>query len=518
MNSPNVVIILADDLGFSDIAPFGGEIETPNLQKLAERGIRMSSFYVTPRCSPSRAALLTGKHPHSVGIGVLTTDQRPNGYPGTLSSDHLTLAERLKARGYKTGMFGKWHLSSEREVPDAAWPTRRGFDRFRGILSGAASYYQPPLVDQEVRVPESAFSDDFYFTDDITEGGEHYIRENSGSPFFLYMAYTAPHWPLQSTESDIAKYRERYRTDWVELRDARFARIKEEGLVPSDFELSAEQGHGEWPETESDWQIERMAIYAAQVESLDRGVGRLIKALEDSGELDNTLILFSSDNGGSAEELPPGMAQFSEDVCPKVTRQGETVLAGNDPTVTPGSARTYQSYGQSWATLSNSPFRMWKRWVHEGGISSPFIAHWPAGGVATGATVSHAPGHVIDVVASVMEAVGGDHDSEGTSLLPIWRNPQILGEERPFFWEHIGNAAVRRGRWKLVREWGSDWELYDIEADRGEVHDVADELQEIAHELEILWFEWADSHGVIPWEKMLADHDARGVPRAWARA
>lgn len=518
MKSPNVMIILADDLGFSDIRPYGGEIETPQLQRLADRGVRMSSFYVTPRCSPSRAALLTGHHPHSVGIGVLTTDQRPHGYPGNLSADHATLAERLKERGYATGMYGKWHLSRERDVPDDAWPTRRGFDQFRGILTGAASYYQPPLVDQETRVPEDAFPDDYFFTDDITEGGEEFIRRHAGAPFFLYMAYTAPHWPLQAEEADIAKYRERYRASWTALREARFARIFAEGLVPSVSELPDSGRNGDWSADEVDWQVERMAIYAAQVESLDKGVGRLLDALEASGELDNTLILFCSDNGGSAEELPAGMPQFAEDVCPRMNRRGEPVAAGNDPAVTPGSDRTYQSYGKEWATLSNTPFRMWKRWVHEGGISSPFIAHWPAGRVATGSTVSHAPGHVIDVVASVLDAVGGDHDSEGTSLLPLWRDPERDGDDRPLFWEHIGNAAVRRGRWKLVREWDSDWELYDIVADRSESQNCADEQPELARELERLWNDWASSHGVIPWEDVLIGHDAAGIPRARARA
>lgn len=517
MTTPNVVIILADDLGFSDIQPFGGEIDTPNLQRLADHGVRMSSFYVTPRCSPSRAALMTGRHPHSVDIGVLTTDQRPTGYAGTLSQNHETVAELLKARGYRTGMFGKWHLSAERETPSAAWPTRRGFERFRGILGGAANYYYPTLTDQEARVPYDDFPEDYHFTEDITEGGAAYIRENADQPFFLYMAYTAPHWPLQAEERDIAKYRDQFRAEWSELRNARLERITAEGLVPSVDDL---YGHAEpeWLEGDEEWQIERMAIYAAQVESLDRGVGRLMEALEESGVLDNTLILFSSDNGGSAEELPAGRPIFSEDVCPRTTPEGEPISVGNDPSVMPGSGLTYQSYGQGWATLSNTPFRMWKRWVHEGGISTPFIAHWPAGGVATGAQVSHAPGHVVDILASIMDAVGGTHDSQGTSLLPLWRDPAHTGDDRPLFWEHMGNAAVRRGRWKLVREWGSEWELYDIEADRGEMDNLADEHEELREELTQLWADWAKTNGVIPWERILEDHDQRGLPRARAGA
>ncbi|WP_349428106.1 arylsulfatase [Microbacterium sp. LWS13-1.2] len=518
MSTPNVIIILADDLGFSDIAPFGGEIDTPALQRLADRGVRMSSYYVTPRCSPSRAALMTGHHPHSVGIGVLTTDNRPNGYPGSLTTDVPTLAERLSERGYTTGLFGKWHLASDFTTPSPTWPTRRGFDEFRGILPGASSFYQPPLVEGEERVPIETLADDFYFTDDISEHGADFISRHAAvdEPFFLFLTYTAPHWPLHAAPEDIEKYRERFAGGWDEIRAARLQRLQEIGMVPDVDKLPPAQVATEWPADEAAWQIERMSVYAAQVESLDRGVGRILDALDAAGVADDTLILFFSDNGGCAEELPPGLSAFNEMVCPTTTREGEPISIGNDPSIMPGPATTYQSYGADWATVSNTPFRLWKRWVHEGGISTPFIAAWPHGGVPSGGTISHAVGHVIDVVPTVMDALGATADTEGTSLLPILRAPDERGAEREVFWEHIGNSAVRRGDWKLVREWGGDWELYNIRHDRTESRNLATREPELVADLAESYRRWAESHGVIPWQDVLADHEARGIPTARA--
>ncbi|WP_458683406.1 arylsulfatase [Prescottella equi] len=507
---PNVLVLLADDLGFSDIGPFGGEIDTPHLERLTERGVRMSSYYVTPRCSPSRAALLTGRQPHAVGIGVLTSDQRPYGYPGSLSVEAPTLAERLKEHGYATGIFGKWHLSNNVSEADPTWPTRRGFDEFTGIMAGASSYYQPPLVEQESRVPPDRMADDFYFTDDITANGVRFIRRHaSSSPFFLFMPYTAPHWPLQAREDYIAKYRSRFRAGGDAVRRARVDRLRAAGLIRNGQDPVSGQPVAEWSEDEVAWQAERMAVYAAQVESMDRGIGELLDALDESGTADDTMVLFFSDNGGCEEELPPGIDAFPETICPRETLDGLPIAAGNDPTVMPGSRFTYQSYGRDWATVSNTPFRMWKRWVHEGGISTPFIAAWPGGGIPSGGSVSHSTGHVIDIVATVMDAVGGEHDTEGVSLLDVWRKPHDPSDERPLFWEHMGNAAVRSGGWKLVREWGRPWELYEIVSDRGESNDVSDAHPEVVERLRRLWETWAHEHGVIPWEQVLRGNGNR---------
>lgn len=515
MATPNIVVILADDLGYSDIAPFGGEIDTPSLARLAQRGVRMSSYYVTPRCSPSRAALLTGHHPHSVGIGVLTTDNRPNGYAGSLTTEVPTLAELLSQRGYSTGLFGKWHLASEFEVPSETWPTRRGFDEFRGIMQGASSFYNPPLMEGEARVPAQDLAEDFYFTDDISERGADFIARHAADadPFFLFLTYTAPHWPLHAREEDIAKYRERFAAGWGPLRDARLQRLHDEGMLPAVDHLPSAQVLPDWEDTKSEWEIERMSVYAAQVESLDRGVGRILDALSASGIDEDTLVVFLSDNGGCAEELEPGVAFFPPTICPRETRDGAPVVFGNDPAVMPGGEDTYQSYGKNWATVSNTPFRMWKRWVHEGGISTPFIVSWPAGGVDAAGAVTHAVGHITDLVPTVLDIIGADSPTEGESLLPVWRDPASEGEERTLFWEHIGNAAVRRGRWKLVREWGGPWELYDIEADRIESVDRSADEPQVVAELQAAFVEWAGSHGVIPWQDVLDDYESRGIPK-----
>lgn len=516
MSQPNVIIILADDLGFSDIAPFGGEIDTPALQRLADRGIRMSSFYVTPRCSPSRASVLTGKHPHSVGIGVLTTDNRPTGYPGSLSTEVPTLAERLKARGYATGVFGKWHLANEVKTPAETWPTRRGFDEFRGILPGASSFYQPPLMQGESRIPADQMPDDYYFTDDISENGADFIRRHSSDdePYFLFLTYTAPHWPLHAAEADIAKYRERFSEGWDGVREERLNRLQEAGIIPAVDVLPPSQTLPDWEEQSKQWQIERMAVYSAQVESLDRGIGRILDAVAQSGAEDDTMVLFFSDNGGCSEELPAGFNFFAEDVAPRTTPSGAPVKFGNDPDVMPGPIDTYQSYGEDWATVSNTPFRKWKRWVHEGGISTPFIASWPGGGVPTGGTVSHNLGHITDIVPTVLGALDGldaDVDVDGNSLLSVWREPQSPSSERTLFWEHVGNAAIRKGKFKLVREWGTPWELYDIVMDRTESVDLAAEHPDVVAELEAEYETWASTHKVIPWQNILDDHAARGL-------
>ncbi|GGA65092.1 sulfatase [Pseudoclavibacter endophyticus] len=517
MTSPNVLVILADDLGYSDIGSFGGEIDTPHLDRLAARGVRMESFYVTPRCSPSRAALLTGRQPHSVGIGILTRDDSPTGYAGSLSTDAPTIAEVLRDKGYLTALAGKWHLSSDTTTPNPTWPTQRGFERFHGILPGCSSYYQPELYEGDERLPPSSVAGDFYFTDDITATAVATVRTAAEQrrPFFLYVAYTAPHWPLHAPETVIAKYRERYRQGWDELRAERRERQRQLGLSAATT-ISAVDGEvPAWVDApDTAWEVERMAVYAAQVEIMDRGIGRVLDELERQGGLDNTLVVFSSDNGACAEDLREEMgAFFGADICPPFTRSGDPVRIGNNPHTVPGPEDTYLSYGRSWAHLSNTPFRLYKRWVHEGGISSPLIASWPAGGVSSGEVVK-TPAHLIDIFPTVMQATGADNASIGRSLLDSWRsgNPAADSEERELCWEHIGNAAIRRGRWKLVREASQPWELYDIDVDRGETTDLIDDHPQLADDLEQAWQRWAEANSVLPWEQVLADYAARGLP------
>lgn len=521
LRRPNVVVILADDLGFSDIEPFGGEIQTPALSGLAATGVSMSSFYVTPRCSPSRAALLTGRVPHEVGIGILTSDDSPTGYPGSLSTEVPTLAELLSEQGYATGIFGKWHLSNEVHVPCATWPTRRGFDEFRGILSGASSFFEPPIVEGEEPVPVAELSEDFYFTDDITNHAVDFIRRHAedSEPFFLYLPYTAPHGPLHARPEAISKYRELYAAGQEPLRSARLDRLHEKGLVPEVHTLPPSTTVPEWNDDEAAWQIERMAVYAAQVDSLDQGVGRILDSLEEMGVREDTLVMFLSDNGACAETMDPEIVShvFSELVAPRTTRQGEPVTIGDVPGVMPGPATTYQGYGRDWATVSNTPFRMWKRWVHEGGISSPFVVSWPSGGIKGGG-ISHALGHINDILPTVLDASGLGSDGPGTSLLKVWENPGHPEGDRTLCWEHLGNAAIRRGRWKLVREWGSAWELYDIETDRIESSNLVAQYPDLVDELEAEWQAWADAHGVIPWQVVLDDYQRRGKGRLMKQA
>ncbi len=387
---PNIVLVLADDMGFSDIGCYGGEIETPNLDRLARRGTRMTQFYNTARCTPSRASLVTGLHPHQVGIGILNFDDSPDGYSGNLSEGCVTAAEALGAAGYATYMSGKWHLASDMENPNGAWPTRRGFDRFYGTLEGAGSFYQPrTLVRDEENVEKEGLDAGFFYTDAISANAVRFVEEHeqpgTDQPFFLYLAYTAPHWPLHAHEDDIAKYHGRFDAGWDQLRQDRLDRLVAEGILDASWPLSErDERIAPWAATaDKAWETRRMEVYAAQVDRMDQGIGALVETLERLGQLDNTLIVFLSDNGGCAEEMPPdSVKEFVTSFVPmkEHTRDGEQVVPGNVSGLMPGPESTYQSYGRAWANLSNTPFREYKHWVHEGGIATPLhraLAGWP---------------------------------------------------------------------------------------------------------------------------------------------
>ncbi len=523
---PNVVLILADDMGFSDLGCYGGEIDTPNLDALGRGGVRFSHFYNTARCTPSRASLLTGLHPHQAGIGVLTNDDRPNGYAGSLNRHCATLAEILRDRGYATCLSGKWHLSSEMHNPNDAWPTRRGFDRFFGTLTGCGSFYQPgTLTRGEQDASAEAGAPGFFYTDAIAAEAVRFIDDHGSAeapPFFLYAAFTAPHWPLHAPAADIAKYAGRFDQGWDRLRVARLERLVAEGVLPADTTLSGrDPTQPAWADAaHPEWQALRMQAYAAQVEKLDQGVGRIVDALEQCGKFDNTLLVFLSDNGASAEELPlVEVERFRAraDIVPSRSRSGAPIRIGNTPDIVPGGDDTYASYGRAWANLSNTPFRFYKRWVHEGGIAAPLIVHWPQAGLAAGAVVEQ-PFQLVDVVPTVIEATAACYPPpslswpvealEGRSMLPAMQG-EAAGAA-PLFWEHTGNAAIRLGSWKLVREYPGDWELYDIGIDRTELHDVAADHPDVVAGLARQWQEWADRVGVIPWETTLEIYRAAG--------
>ncbi|MGW5641626.1 arylsulfatase [Saccharopolyspora sp. NPDC003762] len=501
-----MVLVVADDLGFSDLGCYGGEIDTPHLDRLGRSGVRMSSFYNTARCSPSRASLLTGRHPHETGIGILTDDQRPWGYPGSLDVAVPTAAEIFREAGYATHLSGKWHLSSDTSTPNETWPTRRGFDEFYGILPGADDYFHPRnLHAGEERQPPPV--GDYYFTDAIGERAADFVarQTDAGRPFFLYLAFTAPHWPLHAPEGEVHHYAERFTAGWDELRAARRERLVEEGILGDEAPLSERDPEQlSWSEAEAQaWEARRMAVYAAQVTAMDRAIGRVMSTLEHSGAADDTLVVFLSDNGGCAEELPPPDAPKFRDRQPAHTPDGVPIKLGNDPGIWPGGEDTFCSYGKAWANLSNTPFRYYKRWVHEGGIATPLIAHWPGGGLDTGRIV-HAPHQLTDVLPTLLEAAGIPFAAgPGGSMLAELRG-ESCEEGRMLFWEHIGNAAARRGRWKIVREADRAWELYDMANDRTERHDLAAQEPGLVEELAARWQEWADSVGVVPWDTIRA--------------
>ncbi|MDN5852666.1 MAG: arylsulfatase [Actinomycetia bacterium] len=503
---PNVVVVLADDMGFSDLGCFGSEIDTPNLDRLGTEGVRLSQFYNTARCSPSRASLLTGQHPHTTGVGILTEDDRPYGYPGDLSSDVSTMAERLKAFGYATCLSGKWHLTSSLEEPSESWPTRRGFDDFYGILGGAGDYFRPRGLYRGTTRLDVPTDPDYYFTDAIGEHGAEFVRQQvAGSqPFFLYLAFTAPHWPLHAPEQDVARYTDRFNDGWDELRRHRFERQRASGVLGHEATLSGrDPDEPAWDDVANkDWHCRRMAVYAAQVDRMDKAVGSVMDAITATDADENTLVIFLSDNGASHETMPPPDAPAFVQRQPQRTMAGEPMPIGNHPSIWPGAEDSYASYGRAWANLSNTPFRRYKSWVHEGGIATPLLARWPAGGLSVGALVD-SPHQLTDILPTVLDAAGVRNGAvtelPGRSMIPEWRTPDAGHAEHTLYWEHIGNCAVRRGDHKAVRTAGCPWELYDLSVDRSELHDLASAEPGLLADLVAAWKRWADDVGVKDW-------------------
>jgi arylsulfatase A-like enzyme len=533
---PNVLVILADDLGYSDIGCFGGEIRTPNLDRLAERGVRLTNFHNTPRCTPSRASLLTGLHPHAAGIGVLTNDDSPRGYRNTLDPRAVTLADVLGSAGYTTAVRGKWHLASDMANPNPSWPTFRGFQSFWGTMAGAGSFYQPTrMIRGTEPAGEDALSDDFFYTDRIAQESvaflEEHAKRDDDAPFFLYMPFTAPHWPLHARPETIAHYDGVFDAGWDDLRAARLERMKQLGVVDQDMELSQrDPGVIAWEqEPEKAWQAKRMQVYAAQVEEMDTAIGWVLDHLEETGQLDDTLVIFLSDNGASSDPVPlvPELNRFRRrsDVLINTTRAGEVVRLGNDPTIVPGPEDTFASYGKEWANLSNTPFRLYKEYAHEGGVSAPFIASWPNGGIGAGSVVAE-PRQLVHIMPTILEATGASHPAltgentdapvpEGESMLGVLRG-EDGGDPPVMWWEHIGNCAIQRGKWKAVQVYTWDWELYDIEADRIEHRDLSGEHPALLQELVEEWQAIADRVGVIPFRETMALYHERGL--GWREA
>jgi arylsulfatase len=507
---PNIVVLLADDMGFSDLGCYGGEIYTPNINGLAGSGVRFTHFRNTARCCPSRASLLTGLYPHQTGIGHMV-NPRPSlpGYQGDLNRSCVTIGEVLRGAGYQTMLSGKWHVTPN-NARKHNWPLQRGFDRFYGILAGAASYYQPWTLTRDNNPIEPEGSD-FYLTDAIGSNAAAYIEDAAKrpDPFFLYVGFTAPHWPLHALESDIEVYRGHYRDGWDALRAERHERMINLGIVDKRWPLTPRDPDvPAWKDAPNrDWEARRMEVYAAQVARVDRNVGTILGALRRSGKERETLILFLSDNGGCAENLPAGQLNNNS---PKKTRDGRPMRPGNDPSILPGGEDTFASYGTGWANASNTPFRRYKHWVHEGGIASPLIAYWPAG-IEQRNAITHEDGHVIDIMATCLDAADVRYPEvhngqrvtplEGRSLLPACRNRKVSRRDA-IYWEHEGNRAVLDGRYKLVSRFPDGWELYDMEADRSEMHDVAASDAARVERMSGRYDRWAERCNVRPWDEV----------------
>jgi arylsulfatase len=486
---------MADDMGYSDIGCYGSEILTPNIDRLAQEGVRFTQFYNCSRCCPTRASLLTGLDNHRAGIGHMIDDLGHPGYVGHLNETCVTFAESLDTAGYRTYMSGKWHVGEDR--PN--WPTDRGFDRYFGLISGASSYFRldpgrKMAIDDKPYVPDPK---GFYMTDAITDRAVKMIHEAEGeaSPFCLYLAYTAPHWPLHALEEDIAKYRGKYKIGWDKLRQTRYERQIELGIIDRKWPLSPrDEKAPAWDSLteaeQKDWEL-RMEVYAAQIDRMDQGVGRVLDALRRTGQMEDTIIFFLSDNGGCAEE--------------KIGKGSEKQNLTDLP---PGGPDSFTSYHLPWANASDTPFRLFKHFVHEGGISTPFIA-WSPAYIHRKGVLEHSPGHVVDLHPTLLKLAGASYPKKfkGNDIYPLagqdlW--PAIQGkppkQERKLAWEHTGGRAYREGDWKVVAEFRKPWTLHNLKEDRTELTDLSAEEPERVKRMVAEWQQWADEVGVVPWE------------------
>ncbi len=476
---PDIVVIMADDMGYSDVGCYGGEIGTPSIDSIAARGIRFTQYHSENMCAPTRASLLTGLY-HIRGFGTNT----------------VTAAEALAKAGYHTCMSGKWHVARG----GSQTPTQRGFKRFFGTLAGCGSFYAPIFLTRDGDNAEHEWKrKDFFYTDAISDNAVRYIDETpKGTPLFLHVAYTAAHWPLHAPPEDIAKYKDKYAMGWDKLRARRLAKMKELGVIRPDAKLSPRNPEvPAWEDAENKpWQQRRMEVYAAQVDRMDRGIGRIIESLRRTGRLDNTVLMFTVDNGGCHIEYGPGRGGAWLN---KTTRDGKPIKVGNSPDVMPGPEDTWQSYGYGWANASNTPFRLYKQFDHEGGIILPMIVQWPKV-IREGGKLIDQLCHIIDVMPTVLDLAGCEypktfngneiHPVDGKSMAPIFHGRRREGHDT-LYWRFNRGRAVRQGKWKLVKKDKGPWELYDMEADPIELNDLAAKMPEKVQQLEAMWNQWA---------------------------
>ncbi|MDR1860035.1 MAG: arylsulfatase [Bacteroidales bacterium] len=542
---PNIILIMSDDMGFSDIERYGGIIRTPALNRLADNGLSYRQFYNTARCCPTRASLLTGLHPHQAGIGHMMEDRGQDGYRGELNARCITIAQALKPAGYKTYAVGKWHVTHDLR-PDGDrhnWPLQRGFDRYYGIIGGAASYFDPanlcrdnriitPYTDPEYSYPQA--DERYYLTEALGDNAAKFIREhavaNGRQPFFMYVAFTAAHWPMQAPERYVRPYHGKFDKGWDVLRQEKVAAQRRKNIIDKRWTLATDSTLPSWNAVENkEFETRCMEVYAGMISCLDHNIGKITEQLRQSGLLENTLIFFLQDNGACAETVgraaPPhnhtvpegeeyhvmAGSELQRYYQPWQTRDGLPVRRGYG--VLPGAADTYIAYGKGWAHYSNVPFREYKHWVHEGGIATPLIVHWPAV-IRTKGAIRQTPGQLPDIMATIIDVAAAEYPESfngveitplaGASLRPTF--DADAESARYLFWEHENNKAIRQGKWKLVYKFTQNtpyqdidsptpyhlWELYDMTADRTETRNVAalypQKVKQLADEWErIAW-------------------------------
>ncbi len=488
---PNIIVILADDMGFSDIGCYGSEIPTPNLDALAANGLRFSQFHNTGRCCPTRASLLTGLYPHQAGVGHMVEDRGAPGYQGRLNDTCVTIAEVLKPAGYFTAMSGKWHIGQNHGVT----PTSRGFDRSLNAPAGGFYFPDAPRAElflngEKISNNDPRLPENWYSTDLWTTFGLKFIDEAIAEkkPFYLHLCENAPHFPLQAPAEDIARFRGKYKSGWGAIRDSRYAKQIELGLIDKSWAKTRRPEQVKAWNSLTDAERDRfdhiMATYAACVYRMDKAIGDLVNGLKQRGVFENTIILFMSDNGGNAEAGPDGK------------NEGD-----------PATGKSNWFCGMSWAFAQNTPFRLFKHYNHEGGIASPLVVHWPKGITAKN-ELRDQPSHLIDIMPTCVELAGARYPEtfkdkpitpmEGKSLVGAFGGKPI--QRDALYWEHEGNAAVRAGDFKLVRQGrNAPWELYQIGKDRTELHNLAASEPEKVSELTALWEAWAVRARVKPY-------------------
>ena len=526
-SKPNILVILADDMGFSDLGCYGGEIHTPNLDKLAAEGLRFTHFYNTSRSCPTRASLLTGLYQHQAGIGRMTFDDNQPGYRGTMTHNGVTIAEALKENGYQTAWVGKWHIAETPLRPDQRqwlahqvqhdefapkdnYPINRGFQDCYGTIYGVVDYFDPfSLISGDK--PVNSVPDDYYSTIALADTAVAYVNKyaETDKPFFMYLAFHSPHWPLHALPEDIEKYKDTYKDGWQAIREARYQRMKEMKLFgDADNFLSPRQFSDSWEENPTkEWDARAMAVHAAMVDRMDQEIGRVIETLRKNGQLDNTLILFMSDNGCSNEDCQN--YSEGENDRPAETRDGRKIVYPKEKEVMPGPETSYASVGARWANAANTPFRFWKAKSYEGGICTPMIAHWPKGIKQPKGSVNTQMGHVMDIMATCLDISGTKYPTEynghkiiplaGESLNPIFKTGTRKGHDELCFEHFNEKALIDASGWKIV--WPNStksWELYNLNEDRSEMHNLADQYPDKVKDMVARYLEWEKDYMVVP--------------------